>query len=231
MGDEIKRALGAAVLPRVNATNQRKDAQSTIVVVGNAPVAKDHTALVDRARWVYRFNRLDNYGHNTGTRTDFWILASHRVVLGQLAAAGHPGSTKDAPPFREVARAVQRILFAVPCLFRPLSESAQRSDLAERAAAARSFLRTIDSTDTPAAIHTYQRSVLAHLDPALCSPERPSPSNGYLTIASLIEHSALHQCNIAVIGFTWKGWQGHPWEAEERALRSFAANGQLSIIE
>src|SRR4051794_23962281 len=63
MGSEIKQAQSRAGGPLVDGASQ-----NTIVVVGNAMVRKDHTALVDGARFVYRFNHLDNYGLNTGTR-------------------------------------------------------------------------------------------------------------------------------------------------------------------
>lgn len=228
MRDDIRRRLGAQARPRVNGLDQHPTAQNTIVVVGNGTVTRDQTALIDRARWVYRFNRLDNFGGNTGTRIDFWVLASHRVVLTQLA---HTAATSEARTFREVCRAASSILFAVPCRFTPLSQSAGRRDLTERVAAASWFLQQIDSRAIPAALHTYDRSVLAHLDRALRSPEHPFPSNGYLTVASLMQHSAVHRCDIAIIGFNWKGWCGHPWDAEEQALRRFAANGDISIIE
>ena len=204
---------------------------TTIAVVGNAPVVGDHTALVDGASVVYRFNQMDNYGRGTGRRLDYWVLASHPIVLARMASRHERSGRDAAPSLRLLAHSALEIVFAIPCRFTPLSSGAQAKETASRWLAARRFLLAIDAADMPSSMRRYPRSVLAPLDPGRFPPTCPFPSNGYLTIAHLVQTTDLSMHRIVAMGFNWQGWAGHPWEAEEEALRRFAAHGQIVLVE
>lgn len=203
----------------------------TIVVVGNARVVGDHSALVDGASRVYRFNQADNYGKGTGRRVDQWILASHPAVLARMKGP-NPLSVGDAARSLGLfARSAHELVFAVPCRFVPLSPGDQAAEAAVRQCAAWRFMLSIDAADIRWSMRSYPRSVLDPLDQTRCPPNCPFPSNGYLTIAHLVQTTDLTRYRIVAIGFNWRGWEGHPWEAEEEALRRFAANDQIVLIE
>ena len=56
-----------------------------------------------------------------------------------------------------------------------------------------------------------------------------SPSSGFLTINFFMQNKIFKNYEKHLVGFTFKGWKGHPWKEEKLFLYSEAKNNKIII--
>lgn len=57
------------------------------------------------------------------------------------------------------------------------------------------------------------------------------PSTGILGIDMILSDKAFDAYEKYIVGFEWKGWEGHSWQPEEKLVRSYVENGRLAFLE
>lgn len=196
-----------------------------VVIVGNAPVTRDHAALVDAADFAVRFNEPLTWEAGTGRRFDAWVIANgsggRRFARRRLFA--------DAP-YRTLPREIwfPRAV-EVHAELRTADDSSRLSERDERDIAQ----WIINANRLPQLVRRfdadfYRRCIdrLRALDPAL----EPTliPSAGFM--ATLHARETWPEAETTLVGFTFRGWPAHPWPTEETFMRREEAAGRLRIV-
>jgi hypothetical protein len=188
----------------VRSVNRRLDRWlgKRIAVVGNGPIDHGMASEIDDHDIVVRFNACSNYG-TSGRKTDILILVN-------TGGSGLRLSTEPDAINRDALEASKTIWLTVaPGL---AAEFASHTDLvgADHAELMRqnrigsrcwsyisreSFLRAAD-----------------HLE-ALGAEPPALPSSGFVTISHLLH--TMPRAKLTLYGFTFEGWDKHPWCAEK----------------
>ena len=195
-----------------------------IVVVGNAALNEDFSALIDGADEVIRFNRANNFGGHGGTRTTVLCIAN----WGEIG--------------RKIAK--RQLLVGLPCF--PLVREFWFSRPSFRESAflwRKSWRRDIDSLDYSRAIvrrnslsartriffgaDIYQRGLeLCRIE---CNSQIPTlqPTTGFLGLQYVLQRYGACDARISLVGFAFSGWERHPWQAEQAAVEAYEREGRI----
>lgn len=192
------------------------DTARTVAIVGNGPADVSAKTAIEAADIVVRFNQALN-STSTGTRTDAQTLMNHdQPRYARPARLLNPDVFRAA---RELWLPIDPEIMNALEGRDPLDEPSQLNwthSICERHG------RTKKLHMFPKHIHDDSCRLLA---PMLADGARIEPSTGFLTITYAF------WCNPAVtlhlFGFTHQGWDGHPWEAERRAVDQFVAAGRI----
>ncbi|WP_162561126.1 hypothetical protein [Methylobacterium terrae] len=199
---------------------------TSLIVVGNAPVENNHESLVDTADCVVRFNKCENYGKNTGTKTDI-------LVLGNLGAHSLDWSKDNKLSSFPFWREISEIWFP-----RDRDIYIKYRDI---------YTNKIIDQAPPGPINDYKNHIIAGnkisaeiiclpkevnefsflLLSCLCDNPFSMPSTGFLTLMYILTCERFSNYKIGLIGFGFSGWDGHPWSAEREAVAKFEASGQV----
>lgn len=199
-----------------------------IVLVGNAPLKRDHSSLVDRADLVVRFNIPRTYGAGSGTRFDVWTIAN--TAGGRQLADSQVFKSavyKDQPSQLWIPRSVDvhKELRALHTESETLLTSASEIDFSDEIIRAND-LKQLNIVRFPANVYW---GCLDILRSAATRQERVRiPSTGFLTIYYVLQ--ILSQRPLIVIGFSFEGWNGHPWHLEKKIVQHWADQGMLTLI-
>jgi hypothetical protein len=196
---------------------------SRITLVGNAPLLEDRSSLIDNSDYVVRFNLPHSYGGSGGTRFDAWVLAN-----GKGASKFARNRTFIDAPYRDVP---ERIWLPREMeVHRALREGAPGTplkpgndvDYSEEILRENRLRQPRDRIGAD----VYWRSITAlrKLSPGLDK----MPSSGFVTLHYVMERFPEWQVNL--IGFSFEGWSGHPWELEKRFVHAAAERGELDLI-
>jgi hypothetical protein len=191
-------------------------ATGRLAIVGNAPDCRDHSAAIDGADRVVRFNNAAGFAGRSGVRLD-WLALVNR--------GGQMREWLDDPGFldRPVIRAARTFLFPFPAL---PPERAGTGDGACWTQAARSRLSALT-----APIHILPTSL--HQDGARLlaadAEQRPNPSTGFLVTLAILRDRNPGAPPIDVYGFGFSGWPGHPWAAERHWFAAQERLGRLRL--
>jgi hypothetical protein len=196
-----------------------------VVIVGNAPVTRDHAALADAADLVVRFNVPATWGAGTGRRFDVWVIANGGA--GRAFVRKRPFA--DAP-YRDLP---SEIWFSRPLGVHAelraahpegrMSERSERDwvpDIVEANALPQRWRRF-----DPAFYHRCLAR-LREIDPTV-DPTR-IPSAGFLAMNQALD--TWPAASVTLVGFTFEGWPAHPWEVEEAFVHRQAATGRLALV-
>jgi hypothetical protein len=196
-----------------------------VVLVGNAPVTRDHGPMVDAADLVVRFNEPATWANGTGRRFDVWVIANGRA--GSNLAARRPFAEapyRDLPseiwfPVSTEVHAELRQRFPNGFL-KPASEHDTADDIL-----------SANGLGQPArhlGADNYRRAfaLLRDVDPHL-QPTRV-PSAGFVTAVHFLESRP--EAALTLVGFTFRGWPVHPWAVEEVFVRRAAEAGRLTLL-
>ena len=198
-----------------------------IAFVGNAPGVADIADDVDGADWVVRFNKTRGYGGRTGRRIDdlflincggqmhewlhepaFWTgrpLADTRYV--SLPIASHqPGSG-----LRAYAHSGPDDRHGVNF------ETDVRARLRDRAASVRTL---------PEAVRRAAIAALAAIGGPTDGPIWPS--TGFLALF-WYDRMVGDGTRLALHGFGFSGWSGHPWAREREWVARRARSGRVRL--
>ncbi len=178
-------------------------AGARLAIVGNAPDLRDHSAAIDAAERVVRFNNAVGFQGQTGSRLD-WLALVNR--------GGQMREWLDDPAFpdRPAIRSARAFLFPFPAL---LPERAGTGDGACWTREARARLAPLG-----AAIHVLTDEHHAEGARTLAADAEgpPNPSTGFLVALAILGRRHAQAPPVDVYGFGFSGWPGHPWEAERR---------------
>jgi hypothetical protein len=196
-----------------------------VVIVGNAPLAADRSALVDAAGFVVRFNLPRTWGETSGTRFDAWVLANGRA--GRHFARRAP--FLDAP-YRDLPR---EIWFPRALDVHRELKSAHAGGFAESLVeddfSARILKRNrLRQPGLHFGADLYRRCLALLRDEGGLTDPTMIPSAGFLATLHVLER--MPESRVALIGFTFEGWPGHPWAQESRHIHRLAEAGRLTLL-
>lgn len=203
-----------------------------LVVVGNSPVpSKQLSALPDSAiarkidsfDVIVRFNEIKNRNASwIGTRTDVLFL---RVEGNPAMYRAHQGPWNIPPnlmPKRIILSCDETTEHLYPNLFGDRSRG-------------RVFIRKtlVNAGLTHLRPWVMGRTQITNLMKLLgATPQNPPPypSLGMAGIHYVMTAPEYADCEIYVTGFTFQGWEGHSWKAEEELVEKWQKSGRLHYL-
>ena len=197
-----------------------------IVIVGNAKLEKDYSALVDGAQMVVRFNNARNYGSGlAGRKTDVLCIANKQYPGRKIA------KYKTIKELAFIAQ-VMAIWFphfsehlAAQFWFKPISRVTFKKTNYCNWILARNELTDKDVLHFGKTLYDNARSELK-----LTESSDLEPSSGYMAVKYTIEHYPADSFEIIVIGFTCSGSDAHPWAEEKANMIAWSEKGLLKIL-
>ena len=209
----------------------------TMCIVGNATVAKDYSSLIDHSDLVVRFNDLNNYAQGTGTKIDLWVMTSNKILLDRLIQTRQePSPKRPTEPLNKLIPQTSSLWFSIPPHFptrcrnqTEMFEQIKEEDRKQRITSVAEFLRATSAETHPHRIVEFPDRYVKDLAPDLWQPNWTCPSNGYLITRLLVDDPTYYRYTKIVIGFTWQGWQGHPWVLEELLMKKMQRDELIKI--
>lgn len=198
-----------------------------IVLVGNAELCLDYAPFVDDSDLVIRFNLPATWGAGSGKRFDIWVIANGKGGRHFARQQSFANS-----PFRDLAR---EIWFPRPLgVHRTISLDpnfgGHEHDLPAAEDAGNLILRRNHLRQPVQRFWSdfYLRCIGKLYALADAGTTVLMPSAGFLATHYVLEEQT--DAEIFLIGFTFKGWAGHPWQLEENNIQSLQANGRLRLL-
>lgn len=200
-------------------------------VIGNGVIHKDWSKTIDTSDVVVRFNNLNNYNLNSGTKTSIWVLSSNKILLNRFVE--NPKSIEERTKLNltESLQSSLNLFFSIPIFFPTKGKSQIEQDNKERTEAVNQFLNHFNLIEHPFRIIEFPINYLFDLQPEKWLPNYECPSNGYLITRLLTDSHEYSDYEINLIGFTWEGWEGHPWEFEKRYLEEMERKKLIQILK
>lgn len=206
-------------------------------IIGNGKVQNDITSMIDKADVVVRFNDTNNYAENTGTKTTFWVLSSNKFLINQYISGSQILGNKKKIAIKEMIRNTQSLLFSIPPFY-PVQPETQKNmfkrivseDRKERIEAVSNFLHHFESTEHPFRIIEFSNKYIFDIAPAIWAPNWTCPSNGYLITRMFVDDATYYKHKKYLVGFSWEGWEGHPWILEKLCLEKIERENLITIL-
>lgn len=196
-----------------------------IFIVGNADVLTDHSANIEAADVVVRFNRCRNLGVHTGHRTtELWLTNTGRSGLEFVDPSKVENLLGRTRPQRVLLP--RRPLNPVQHFF---ARIASRESALEYGALIRPNVERLGvrceyvGHNLP---HAAMRTLLSYGKPAV--PPK-APSTGILAVHHFATAHAYSRDRISLVGFRFEGWRWHPWELERAYVDDLEARGRLTL--
>jgi hypothetical protein len=207
--------------------------QKTMFIVGNGNVESDITSVIDKADIVIRFNNINNYDENTGTKTSFWVLSSNMFLINQHIFGSQILGNKKNITIKEMIRTTRSLLFSIPPLYPFQLEKDIKmfsNDKENRVVAVSNFLQHYESTKHPNRIIEFPNMYVFDIAPEIWSSKWVSPSNGYLFTRMFVDDPTYYNHKKYLVGFSWEGWEGHPWILEKLYLEKLDRENLITIL-
>lgn len=199
-----------------------------IVVIGNAPLNRDFSALVDSADQVIRFNEPRTFNKGSGTRFDTWVIANlkgGRYFARQRIFRHADYRTRPRQIWFPRCAGVHSTLLRGKLLAPNLAADSDVDYSAE----------IVKQNKLPQKNQLrFSESFYWSCIEQLYDLNRPEvvqvkiPSTGFMAVHYLL--SVLSAKSVTLIGFSWQGWEGHPWEKERQVLEKWAKQGLITIL-
>lgn len=203
----------------------------TVVVVGKALLRNDYRELVDSADCVIRINDCKNLNGRSGEKTN--ILCVNNIgAPAQRFLAEKP--FKNMP----ICAKAERFLFVrdMPTHLQFLKETGQedRRDLFVDHTAALVATNEIPPGKFGTLSAKFNRTVYHDLirtwdDSGIAGEQFICPSTGIFAILLGLNHPAFRDCRKFLVGFEFKGWEGHPWRTEQTLVERLASMNLLTL--
>jgi len=201
----------------------------TLTLVGNGEIARNLSRSIDSSDFVVRFNACRNYGGPCGTRLDALCLTNTGQPARLFSRKGYFNALPFFPAIAEiwiprdvrVHKKYNDLYLEAggdPALPEPLSDrtrqilAANFSDL--------TVCRFGAATNEAAFLTLSVLSTTAFV----------MPSTGYLALMHALTATAWTGYEIRLAGFSFTGWQGHPWAAERAAVAALVKQKRLRIL-
>ncbi|MBZ0135240.1 MAG: hypothetical protein K8I27_02565 [Planctomycetes bacterium] len=208
-----------------------------VVLIGNADVAIDYSALVDGSEVVVRFNECPNFGGNTGTRTTILCLINTGAVGRDLYKQAR---LRELAPARQAGEIWFRgrrdnWLDALLITLFQFRRRKKKLDYGPK------LMRANGLRDTPAVYPPRGFLKRARRKLRAVDPQRPwakvNPSSGFLAIERVLDDPRFAGHEVCLIGFTWERGtprrtfrDQHTWDEEETLCREHDTKGVLKIL-
>jgi len=224
-----------------------KKSKKTLVIVGNAPLDRDFSEIIDSCDCVIRFNNCKNYIINSGKKTDILILnntgnLSSQNTLNLMLKNRTKEEIKNELPYM---KNVKHVWFIRPDMIflNGFIKNMFPKDNAFRDKELASF-KIIGTRDLITEMIKAQkisknkvRVITKHLymrvwDKLILygTADAIVPSTGVLGIEMILDDPNFHDYEKYIVGFSWKGWNGHPWQAEKLLVNKYIKNGTLTVL-
>ncbi len=189
-----------------------------MAIIGNAPLRKDLSGFIDACDLVLRFNEGKNHGANSGRKADILCI-------------GNSG----APARRLINnRAIRNAFFydSMSEVWFPRDSGIHKKY--GQTAETESFLTVYDDlADELIASNELSGFTIRHfsgelneivfrklkeqaLQPFEC------PSTGFLAVEYILNEPRFVGYEKVLIGFSFQGYRGHPWKAEQRIVQGYS---------
>jgi len=218
-------------------TNNLTDKAKRLIVVGNGAIINDYSDLIDSADIVIRFNNLNNYGQATGKRMTHWVLSSNKFLLEKQINSPGGNLENGELSVQEMIKICKQLLFSIPPI-RPMTNNNKaayqrvvRDDTEERIQAVNRFLEHFDALEHDHRLLTFPAKYIVSLADHLWPPNWTCPSNGYLVARLFLDDLTYYYYEKYMVGFTWEGWDGHPWMLEKMYVEKLARDGFIKLLK
>jgi hypothetical protein len=197
-----------------------------IVIVGNAKLTEDYSALVDEADMVVRFNDARYYGTGfAGNKTDVLCIANME----------HPGrkvakyKTIKKLAFINQVKAIWFPHFSefkpAQCWIKPISRARfKQTNYCDW------ILARNDLTDKNIIHFGSSHYLSACKDLNITETSNLEPSSGYLAIKYIIENYPTDSYEITLFGFTFSGSNSHAWNEEKANIMAWSEKGLVKVL-
>ena len=198
-----------------------------IALVGNAPTGTDAAAAIDACERVVRFNDARGFGGEAGSKATDLFLVNR---------GGAPAEWLRDPALarRPAVAAASRVVLPLhpDSAYLPIRrDAAGRVHRDDRDHSAR--LR--ERLETPAravirlpARHHERCCAALGLDPA-GGVDDGRPSTGFVALAWYLDALA-PGWRVVLHGFTFEGWEGHPWRREREWVEARVREGVAQVV-
>lgn len=193
-----------------------------MVIVGNADVRTDRSFTVDQADVVVRFNHCNNRNKGTGSKTD--ILCLNYDGLKHIDVDNNVEVLITEPCHSILYNLFRRVLIYVYLIigvgyFQGLRKRAEYEKL----------IRAKGLLNASMVDHNTYRAARRKIRNGSLWDFR-QPSSGFVAIEKFVREHYHDRYQIAVIGFTWQGFDCHHWEVEKLIMEDYAARGIVTIL-
>jgi hypothetical protein len=203
-----------------------------LVIIGNADVASDHSELVNSFDVVVRINLRKNHNTihvTTGTKTDVLCYTPRAVYMVM-------NNDEDLQLIEGYCRNVSRLWYLRPrhgywvnriflsgFFFR---KERLFFDIS------RAFIKRLKLKDgrTEFVKTDFLNSIINKLQVMNPNGPKPWPSAGIVAIEKVIADEEYTHFEKYLLGFTFEGWEGHPWESEKKLIEGYKEKGLLKFI-
>ena len=193
----------------------------SLIIIGNGEVNEDYTSFVDNADYVVRFNWLQNYNKNTGKRVNALALASAKTHIDNYLEPSSQYQNNHICLFKSILMRIDLLLFPIPDANRNCTNRLRR------------IAFFVDSFSLQKKSRKYYFCEDSYLDD-LGVQKKPLhqivPSSGYTVIRNILDDSSFNNFDIYLLGFNWRGWQGHSWSKEAKVIHHLVASSQRITI-
>ena len=203
------------------------------VLIGNAPPRADLAGVIDRADFVARINTCAGLGAEYGNRTDRVYLCNTGGVARRFIRSDELHRTIASSGAREVVFSYPHVSLRrkLHCILR-----GKRGTGVDRTRALIEVLSRHGLKCSLMPTEVYEQ-VLSHVkaqpEYRELAREMPLwvPSSGGMALAHMARDPVLAEHRIALVGFGFQGWQGHPWFAEKAYAEQLQQAGRLSFLD
>jgi hypothetical protein len=192
---------------------------NSILIIGNGPVHKDISGIVESYERVVRFNQCAGLPSNLGKKcTDLWLSSRGREAL-KVAA--------DLPAL--VSNELQEVMLTDP----PQNRLKQKFFRAINRKGSIDFTELLVKPLEPKYIinrleKPYHSRVLSHIL-ELGTPEHKPARISSGTIA--IDYFLKKYDQISIAGFGFQGWKRHPWSLEKKYVEKLMLQDRIIKLD
>ena len=203
-------------------------ARKTAIIIGNAKLERDLSAVVDDSQFVMRFNEPNLDGDMSGSRTDMLMLAASSKGLHRRMAD---------PAFLENAALKSAKVLMLAYHPEVIRQYHPRPNIFQRLGGRRAdwTMQTIELMGhagkeiriMPPQFYADGCSKLGIAGPRM---HKVFPSTGFLGICYVLANFSASDWDIKLCGFGWQGWKRHDWENERAWVESKIAGGHIDMM-
>lgn len=203
------------------------------VLIGNAPARTHLGSIIDRADFVARINTCAALGAEYGHRTDRVYLCNTGGVARRFIRSEELHRTIASSGAAEVVFSYPPVPLSrkLHCLLRGKRGTGVDRTRSLAEVLSRHGLRcSTMPTEVYEDVLAFVRARPEYRDLAREMPLWV-PSSGGTALAHMATEPALAGHEIALVGFGFQGWRGHPWFAEKAYAEQLQQAGRLSFLD
>lgn len=205
-----------------------------ILIIGNAKVHRDYKNLFNSANLIVRFNNPRLLGDFDDGRTDYLSIGDtgNPALIFLLQIKNRVNNN-----FYKIYKKSKNIIFSRNSdshkkHFLKQKDFFKKSHLESHLSIADFFIPELKKDNK---IATY----VSKKDNDYCfkklsdisNPRFICPSTGFLTIHYFLRSPKFNNYEKILIGFTFKGWKGHPWSAEKKVLLEYSKTNKITLFK